>query len=125
MGLQVEFNSVLALREHGSIGYLGTETVPSKPEEGIDYAFLKSDHRVYPVGKLIPLVVTEGNCKFSRLVGFVKITNYAVANRVDSELIVTGGNYSLVRKASAIESDIYLKFSNSLDVGVGVQQSTL
>ena len=76
MGIQVEFNPDLALRnisEHKNGNRKEDECIPEKLEAGQTYSFLKSDQRNYWLLGQIPLVETKGNCQISKPLAAVEI----------------------------------------------------
>jgi len=69
MGIKVEFNPDLALRdisEHKNGNRKIEECIPEKMEEGKIYDFLKKDQRNYWLHGEIPLIETKGGEKLSR-----------------------------------------------------------
>lgn len=73
MGIQVEFNPDLALREHGTPERELDECFPLVLEYGGIYSFLKKGQRNYWLEGEIPLLKTEGNQKLSRPIASVRI----------------------------------------------------
>lgn len=76
MGIQVEFNPDLALRnisEHKNGNRKIEECVPENLEEGKIYNFLKSGQRNYWLEGEIPLVRTNGSQNLSRPLASVMI----------------------------------------------------
>lgn len=69
MGVKVEFNPDLALRdisEHKKGKRKNEECIPEPLEEGKNYDFLKKDQRNYWLFGEIPLIETRGDEKLSR-----------------------------------------------------------
>jgi hypothetical protein len=69
MGIQVEFNPDLALRnisEYKKRNRKIEECIPEHLEKGKIYSFLKKNHRNYWLFGEIPLVETKGNQELSR-----------------------------------------------------------
>lgn len=76
MGIAVEFNPDLALRDrsHYKSGKRKKEEcLPAKLEKGKVYDFLKSGQRNYWLEGELPLLKTEGNAKLSRPLASIKI----------------------------------------------------
>src|SRR5574339_715952 len=80
MGTAVEHNTVLALREYDHPDYSEIQCVPAPHDLllGGQYSFNKSGYRIFELNKPIPLVVTNGNQEFSRVVGLVEIQNLTI-----------------------------------------------
>ena len=66
MGIVVEFNPDLCLRNFGMTNRKPEECLPEKIEAGKIYNFLKKDFRNYWLLGEIPLRMTEGNEKLSK-----------------------------------------------------------
>lgn len=90
MGLELEVNSALALRAWGTEGRSREETVPEKLTLEGFYDFKKLGYRVYPLKKTLPLVITEGDCNFIKIVGLVEIRRLTVEPGFDNKIITTG-----------------------------------
>lgn len=76
MGIQVEFNPDLALRniaEFKNENRKAEECIPEKLKVGETYSFLKSDQRNYWLFGEIPLIETKGNGVLSRPKASVQI----------------------------------------------------
>ncbi|MFH1607810.1 MAG: hypothetical protein ABIA78_01625 [archaeon] len=73
MGIQVEFNPDLALREFGTKGRLEEECLPEKLKQDKIYPFLKKGQRNYWLSGEIPLLETKGNQKLSRPLASITI----------------------------------------------------
>ena len=76
MGIQVEFNPDLALRDikHFESGNREKEEcIPDPLEVGKTYSFLKKDQRLYWLHGEIPLLRTEGDEKLSRPIASIVI----------------------------------------------------
>lgn len=76
MGIQVEFNPDLALRnisEHKNGKRKIEECIPEKLEAGKTYPFLKQGQRNYWLLGQVPLVETRGNQRLSRPLAAVEI----------------------------------------------------
>ncbi len=98
MGIQVEFNPDLALRDIAE--YLGgrrslEECIPTDLQEGRVYPFLKSGQRNYWLLGEIPLCSTNGRGNLSRPLAAILITE--VTHTVKDGEVYTSGNY-LVKK---------------------------
>ena len=104
MGIIVEFNPNLALREHGTSGRLEEECVPKNLERGGRYRFLKEGQRNYWLEGEIPLRITEGNQKLSRPIASVVILE-ATHFTKDAQV------YLAIRKAFAKEDLAMLRFA--------------
>jgi len=97
MGIQVEYNPDLALRD---IGHFESgerkveECIPSALEAGKTYAFLKKGQRLYWLHGEIPLLRTEGSEKLSRPIASVVIT-WAQHFLIDG-VVYTKGEYEVV-----------------------------
>ncbi|MBP7708714.1 hypothetical protein KA107_03435 [Candidatus Pacearchaeota archaeon] len=83
MGIQIEFNPDLALREYGERE--APECVPGTLRVGRTYSFLKRGQRNYWFGGEIPLVITKGDQKLSRPIAAIRIleaTHFLVGEEV-------------------------------------------
>lgn len=79
MGTRLEFNTVIALRSWDA--EMRVEHVVPPVNElavGWGHPFRKSGHRIYELGKLMPLVETKGEQQFIRVLGLVKLKYYGV-----------------------------------------------
>lgn len=109
MGIQVEFNPDLALRnisEYKAGKRKIEECVPEPLEEGKVYKFLKKGQRCYWFDGEFPLVETSGNQKLSRPVASVEILE-ATHCKINGE-IYTEGKY----KVLAVFRDDKIHFEN-------------
>lgn len=105
MGIQVEFNPDLALRdisEYKSGKRKMEECVPEPLEEGKIYAFLKKGQRLYYLsdsefwGKgQIPLMKTSGGEKLSRPIASIKILE--ATHFLDKGAVYTKGKYKVIK----------------------------
>jgi len=68
MGIQIEFNPDLALREYGTPNRLKNECLPTKLEIEKDYSFLKKGQRNYWLNGEIPLLETKGKYKLIKII---------------------------------------------------------
>lgn len=76
MGIAVEFNPDLALRDYNHFVLKKRkkeECLPQKIESGRTYNFLKSGQRNYWLEGELPLLETKGNAKLSRPLASIKI----------------------------------------------------
>jgi hypothetical protein len=73
MGIQIEFNPDLALRESGTKGRLEEECIPERMILYSSHKFLKKGQRNYYLEGEIPLMITEGNGKLSRPIASIRI----------------------------------------------------
>lgn len=97
MGIKVEFNPDLALRnasEHKAGRRKLEECIPASLEKGKTYDFLKRGQRLYWLDGELPLVETKGEEELSEPVASIVITR-ATHERVDGE-VWTRGAYKVV-----------------------------
>lgn len=97
MGIKVEYNDVLALREWGDPERAEVETIPLELKEGETYDYQKNDYRIFPLKKPIPLVQTKGGQNFEKVVALVSIQNITVEADPMGDRIITFGQYRVVR----------------------------
>lgn len=98
MGIKVEFNPDLALRDYPE--FLAgrrkiEECLPDKIEAGKIYNFLKSDQRNYWLLGELPLLRTEGNQKLSRPLPSIIILEATHFYKDDE--VWTKGKYKLLK----------------------------
>ena len=96
MGIQVEFNPDLALRnirEYKEGRRKQEECIPEKLEQNKSYDFLKEGQRNYWLLGELPLVETEGNQKLSRPIASIIITE--VTHFVKDNKVYTKGKYKV------------------------------
>ena len=104
MGIAVEFNPDLALRDYSEFekgNRKEEECVPKNLEIGKIYSFLKKGQRLYWLsddefwskGEL-PLCRTEGNQKLSRPIASIKILE--VTHFLDNGEVFTKGKYKVI-----------------------------
>ena len=98
MGIQVEFNPDLALRniaefKNGNRKF--EECIPENLEAGNIYYFLKKDQRLYWMRGEVPLVETAGNQNLSRPKASVIIVE--VTHMMDEDAVYTKGKYKVVK----------------------------
>lgn len=97
MGIAVEFNPDLALRDYSEFKAgrrKREECLPLKLEKGKVYNFLKSGQRNYWLEGEIPLLRTRGNQKLSRPLASIKIleaTHILLGNKP-----YTKGKYKII-----------------------------
>jgi hypothetical protein len=103
MGIQVEFNPDLALRNFGTANRLEEECIPEKLEDGRIYNFLKKGQRIYYLTGEIPLVKTEGNQKLSNPLASVIILEST--HFIGDGEIWTKGLYKIIKKIK--QDEIY------------------
>jgi hypothetical protein len=94
MGIQVEFNSDLALRRYGTPERRPEECLPERLEAGRTYKFLKYGQRNYWFGGEIPLVMTEGNERLSRPLASIRIVE--ATHFVEDGSVTTKGLYRVI-----------------------------
>lgn len=97
MGIQVEYNDVLALREWGDEERAEVETIPPDLKEGDTYDYRKNGYRILPLMKAIPLVQTKGGQKFEKVVALVCIQNITVEADPMGDRIFTFGQYRVIK----------------------------
>jgi hypothetical protein len=112
MGIKVEFNPDLALRnfdEYKAGRRKCEECLPEKMEEGETYGFLKKEQRLYWLEGELPLLETEGNQKLSKPLASVTIVE-ATHALIDGE-VWTKGKYKIIEifKDDKIHFDGYTK----------------
>ncbi|MFH1308229.1 MAG: hypothetical protein ABIH72_05230 [archaeon] len=101
MGIQVEFNPDLALREFGTPGKKPEQCLPEKLEPGQVYPFLKKGQRLFWLSEdeewakgELPLYKTKGDGKFSRPIASIKIIE--VTHFIEHKDIWTKGKYKVI-----------------------------
>ena len=97
MGIQVEYNPDLALRdisEYKNGNRKQEECIPEDLETGKTYSFLKHDHRNYWLFGEIPLRETKGNAVLSRPKASIIILE--VTHFVEEDKAFTRGKYKVV-----------------------------
>lgn len=97
MGIQVEFNLNLALRDYSEFEKGNRkleECIPQDLEAGKVYDFLKSGQRNYWLEGEIPLVKTEGNQQLSRPLASIVIEE--ATHFIKEDEIYTRGKYRVV-----------------------------
>lgn len=97
MGIPVEFNPDLALRNHSEFekkNRLEEECIPKKLEKGKIYDFLKKGQRNYWLFGEIPLLETKGNQILSRPIASIIIIE--AIHFLKNNEIYTRGRYRVV-----------------------------
>lgn len=98
MGIQVEFNPDLALRnisEFKNGNRKIEECIPENLEVGKTYPFLKRDQRNYWLHGEIPLIETQGNEVLSRPKASIVITE--ATHFADNGAVFTRGFYKVIK----------------------------
>ncbi|MCX6762367.1 MAG: hypothetical protein NT093_01140 [Candidatus Moranbacteria bacterium] len=114
MGIKVEFNPDLALRdisEHKKGNRKIEECIPEKLEEGEIYDFLKKDQRNYWMHGEIPLIETKGREKLSRPRASIQVIE--ATHFLDNKEMWTKGKYKVVE----VFKDDKIKFEGLWRVG--------
>ena len=96
MGLQIEFNPDLCLRnikEFKTGQRLVEECIPEKLDKGKIHSFLKEGQRNYWLEGELPLLETEGNQKLSRPIASILILEATHFKK--EEKIYTKGKYQV------------------------------
>jgi len=94
MGIKVEFNPDLALRniaEYENGNRKKEECILAELKSGETYSFLKSDQRNYWLGGELPLLETEGNEVLSKPKASIVIVE--CTHFIENEKIFTKGKY--------------------------------
>jgi len=97
MGIQVEFNPDLALRnisEYKNGNRKIEECIPEKLENGKVYPFLKKGQRNYWLFGEVPLLETKGNQKLSRPKASIIILE--ATHFIENKEVYTKGKYKVV-----------------------------
>ena len=112
MGIQVEFNPDLALRnikEFKTGKRLIEECIPEKLEKGRIYNFLKVGQRNYWLDGELPLLETEGDQKLSKPIASIKIIE--ATHFIRDGQVYTKGKYQVIElfdlKSSKINFESY------------------
>jgi len=106
MGIQVEFNPDLALRnisEYKNGKRQAAECIPELLEEGKEYDFLKNGQRNYWLHGELPLLETKGNQILSKPIA--SIIFYEVVHFYKDEQVWTKGKYKVVKVLK--EGEVY------------------
>jgi len=86
MGIQIEFNPDLALRENKTPERAEEECLPEKLNVGEVYDFLKQGQRNYFFDGEIPLLITKGNQELSRPIASITILEATHFKRKDGKI---------------------------------------
>jgi hypothetical protein len=111
MGIQVEFNPDLALRDYKEFlkgARKEDECIPERIISGKIYTFLKKGLRNYWLMGELPLVRTEGNQKLSRPLASIRILE--VTHFLLNSEEYTKGKYQII--AAFDEKDPAIRFEN-------------
>ena len=92
MGIPIEFNPDLALREFGTPNRHPAECLPQANHllEGMIHSFRKKGQRVYWLEGEIPLLTTKGNQKLSPPIAAIVIEKYQTSKERGGEIWTTG-----------------------------------
>jgi len=116
MGIQVEFNAELALRNisHFKVGNRKEdECLPETLEAGKTYSFLKSGQRNYWLQGQVPLIETKGNQKLSRPLAAVEILE--VTHFLLDKQVFTKGKYKVIDVFDSSDSKVHFDGFERLD----------
>lgn len=108
MGIQVEFNPDLALRnisEFNAGRRKKGECIPEKLKAGKTYSFLKSGQRNYWLLGQVPLVETKGNQQLSKSLAAVEIleaTHFLLGGKP-----FTKGKYKVIEVFSPSDTKVH------------------
>ncbi|MFA4960644.1 MAG: NUDIX domain-containing protein [Candidatus Pacearchaeota archaeon] len=116
MGIQVEFNPDLCLREFNTPSRKSEECLPEKIEIGKVHSFLKKDFRNYWLMGEIPLRKTEGGEKLSKPAASVQILE--VTHFIENGQKFTKGKY-LIKDLNGFTFDGLEKKKEKKRPGVG------
>ena len=105
MGIEVEFNPDLALRNAGTEGRKEEECVPKNIINGNRYKFLKRGQRNYWLKGEVPLRITEGDQRLSRPLASVLII-YVIHKKINGE-IYTEGEYEIKEVFNLIDTKVH------------------
>lgn len=97
MGIQVEFNPDLALRNYAEFKAgkrKREECIPLKLQKGKTHSFLKKGQRLYWLHGELPLLETKGNQNLSRPIASVIITE--VTHKLRGKEVWTLGKYRVM-----------------------------
>lgn len=111
MGTRIEFNTVIALRPwHPTMPV--EQVLPPVDELAVGWGhpFRKSGHRIYELGKLIPLVETKGEQQFTNALGLVQLKYYGV--EMTPTGVETFGEYVVKKVFTKEESQQWLLMLN-------------
>ena len=111
MGIQIEFNPDLALRDISGFKSGNRkieECIPDPLEEGKIYDFLKTDQRCYYLYGEIPLLETKGNQNLSKPKASIIILE--ATHFLENNKIFTKGKYRVVKIIG--EGEVYFNGFN-------------
>ena len=118
MGIAVEFNPDLALRDYNlykSRKRKKEECLPAKIEKGKVYNYLKSGQRNYWLEGELPLLKTEGNAKLSRPLASIRVLEST--HTLIQGVLYTKGKYRVIEvfdpESSEIHFESYAKITRS------------
>jgi len=110
MGIAVEFNPDLALRDYSQYK-LGKrkrdECLPAKIAKGKIYNFLKSGQRNYWLEGELPFLKTEGNAKLSRPLASIRILE--ATHFLQRGMLFTRGKYKTVEVFNPSSPEIHFE----------------
>ena len=110
MGIQVEFNPDLALRnisEFKNNNRKLEECIPEDMKEGETYDFLKHGHRNYWFEGELPLLETAGNGNLSRPLASIRILE--ATHSLEGNEPYTRGKYKVISVFDAEEDTIHFE----------------
>lgn len=110
MGIAVEFNPDLALREYSHYKFgkrKKEECLPLKIEKGKVYSFLKSGQRNYWLEGELPLLETKGNQKLSRPLASIRILE--AIHFLHQGQPFTKGRYKVIEVFNAESPEIHFE----------------
>lgn len=118
MGIKVEFNPDLALRDTSEFKSgirKKEECIPENLEVGKIYDFLKSSQRNYWLFGEIPLLETKGNEKLSRPITSIKILE--ATHFIENNDSYTKGKYKVIEvfKDNKIHFESYAKIDKKYE----------
>ena len=110
MGIQVEFNPDLALRnwsEHKKGKRHKEECIPEKLEVGATYPFMKMGQRHFKLDGEIPLVETKGNEEITR--PLASIVMQEVTHFLNNGSPATRGTYKVIEIYNPKDKDVHFE----------------
>ncbi len=114
MGIQVEFNSDLALRKFRTEGRLLEEHLSRTLQEGGNYDFLKEGQRNYWIERKIPLLETKDNQKLSRPLVSIKIIEATHFIELRTLNPYTKGKYHVIKVYGSNDKTIHFEGMNKV-----------
>lgn len=112
MGIQVEFNPELCLRQNNTLGRQKEECIPEKLEIGKNYPFLKKGQRNYWMFGEIALRETKGNEILSRPIASIIILE-STHFIINSE-IWTKGIYKIIETYDINDPEIHFETTDKI-----------